>query len=142
MTFKIPRSFVFPIVIIIIIVGLLWLSNQDKTSSTPLSQPPLTIQSSPSLDQEIREIDVIAKQFEFDPNPIQVRLGEVIKLNITSTDVTHGFSLPAFGINQTLPPGETIAVQFQATQKGDFPFSCSVTCGSGHSGMKGTLIVE
>lgn len=145
MTIKIPKHLIFPVVTIAFIIGVLWFNsrgNKEGSASLITSQPRPTTQASPVSDQKVREIEVTAKQFEFSPNPIRVKLGETVQLNITSTDVTHGFSLPEFNIDEVLQPGKTASVTFQATRTGEFPFACSVACGVGHAGMRGKLIVE
>ena len=68
--------------------------------------------------------------------------GDLVKLNITSVDVTHGFALPDFGVNSNLEPGKTVPVEFTADKTGEFSFFCNVYCGEGHKDMKGTLIVK
>lgn len=88
------------------------------------------------------EISVSAKRWKFDPSIIAVKKGDRVKLSIQSIDVTHGFSIPDFNVNETLKPNETTIVEFTADKTGTFTFACSVFCGSGHSTMKGTLIVE
>jgi cytochrome c oxidase subunit 2 len=90
---------------------------------------------------EVKEINVTAKQWEFTPSSITVKKGQSIRLRITSQDVTHGFSLLDFGINEQLTPGGTVEIQFIPDKAGSFTFRCSVFCGSGHGGMKGTLVV-
>lgn len=90
----------------------------------------------------LKKFDISARKWEFEPDTIVVNKGDMVKLSITSEDVTHGFSLMAFDINEDLEPGETVNVEFVADKRGTFTFSCSVYCGSGHGGMKGTLIVE
>lgn len=86
--------------------------------------------------------EISAKQWEFQPPTITVGEGDNVTLNITSQDVTHGFSIPDFNVNATLKPGEKTVVKFKASKKGTFTFACSVVCGAGHSRMKGTLVVE
>jgi cytochrome c oxidase subunit II len=89
-----------------------------------------------------REIQMTAKKYAFSPNPIRVKKGEHVRLIITATDRDHGFKLEAFNIEQRLKKGVPITVEFTADKAGTFPFKCFVHCGFGHSGMKGTLIVE
>lgn len=93
-------------------------------------------------ESEFVEIDMTAKQWEFNPGIVTVREGSKVKLNIKSIDVTHGFALPDFGVSENLAPGNTVTVEFTADKKGTFTFFCSVFCGSGHRDMKGTLVVE
>ena len=105
----------------------------------PQLQPPTP---SPAPQSSVKEFSIEAKQFEFNPSTITVNKGDKVKLTITSIDVTHGFSLPDFNIVATLSPGNTVVKEFMADKVGSFVFQCSVYCGSGHSGMRGTLIVN
>lgn len=88
------------------------------------------------------EIEMTAKQWEWNPATITVNEGDTVKLNIKNTDVAHGFAIFEFDVNEKLPPGKTATVEFVADKKGEYTFFCSVPCGSGHRGMKGTLIVK
>lgn len=88
------------------------------------------------------EFSLVAKQFEFEPREIVVEHGQEVTLNIMSIDVTHGFSLPEFGIEEELLPGEPVTITFIADRRGDFPFVCSVICGDHHASMVGNLIVK
>ncbi len=88
------------------------------------------------------EIKMTAKDFAFMPGEVRVKLGQKVRLIVTSTDVLHGIAIPAFNVHADLPVGVATTVEFTADQKGSFPFFCSVFCGSGHRGMKGMLIVE
>ena len=93
-------------------------------------------------DSKIKEFDMTAKQWEFAPSTITVTEGDTVRLNIKNLDITHGFSIFEFGVNERLEPGTTTTVEFTADKKGEYIFFCSVPCGKGHSGMKGKLIVE
>ncbi len=89
-----------------------------------------------------KEFDMTARQWEFTPSTIRVKEGDRVKLNIKSMDVTHGFAISEFGVNERLEPGKTTTVEFTADKKGEYIFFCSVPCGAGHRDMKGKLIVE
>jgi cytochrome c oxidase subunit II len=89
-----------------------------------------------------RTVEMIAKQWSFEPSEVRVKLGEKVRFNITNVDVAHGIAIPALGLRETLPAGQKTTVEFTASKQGSFKFVCSVFCGSGHSGMSGTLIVE
>ena len=86
--------------------------------------------------------DIVAQQFEFSPSTITVNQGDTVVLNLTTADVPHGFSLSQFSVSETITPGKTKTVEFVADTAGTFTFSCTVVCGSGHTGMSGTLIVN
>ncbi len=91
---------------------------------------------------EIKEFDIIARNWEFVPDTIEVNLGDKVELHIESVEGTHGFSLSDFGINERLEPHQDVHVDFIADKTGTFTFACSVPCGSGHSRMSGQLIVK
>lgn len=91
---------------------------------------------------EIKVFEMTAKQWEFEPSTITVNRGDTVELHIESLDVTHGFSLPDFGINEVLEPGKDVHVEFVADKTGTFTFACSVPCGSGHGRMSGQLVVQ
>ena len=91
---------------------------------------------------ETKEFSLTARTWAFSPSKITVNAGDKVVLTLRSTDVPHGFGLPEFGINAYLAPGRIETVRFVADKPGTFPFVCSVPCGSGHSGMRGMLVVE
>ena len=91
---------------------------------------------------ETKEFDIVAKQWQFSPNKIEVNKGDTVILNVKSIDVNHGLTIPKLGINEFLIPGNTVKIEFVANQKGTFVFACSVSCGVGHSGMRGKIIVN
>ena len=95
-----------------------------------------------NLVSKIKEFTMTAKNWKFEPSIITVNEGDTVKLFIESVDVTHGFQLIDFDVNENLKPGKIVNIEFVADKKGTFSFFCSVPCGSGHQQMKGTLIVK
>jgi len=93
-------------------------------------------------ERVVKEFDVIARQWEFSPNPIEVDMGDTVILNIESTDVTHGIVISDFGVSERLISGNMVRIEFVADKTGSFSFFCNVQCGSGHGSMRGTLIVN
>ena len=94
------------------------------------------------------EIDLFAQQFSWifvydndkeSEDELVVPLGKAIKLNITSEDVVHGFSLPAFRIKIDAVPGLKTYAWFQADKIGEFDIHCTEYCGTNHSLMTGKL---
>lgn len=80
-------------------------------------------------------------QFEFAPGRFEVNYGDRVILTLTASDVTHGFYLDSYGIEQRVEPGIPAQVEFTATQPGKFRYRCSVTCGTMHPFMIGELVV-
>jgi heme/copper-type cytochrome/quinol oxidase subunit 2 len=110
-------------------------------------------------NQDVREIEVTAKKYEYYPEPIHVQRGMKIQLKITATDHDHGFKIAAlpdgaaqggtlglvFAAAQDcwqLNKGETTTIQFLAQTPGTYTFRCCHTCGFGHKGMKGEIVVD
>lgn len=77
------------------------------------------------------------------PRIIRARVGQVVRIRLTSKDVTHGFLLPEFGINAgPILPGEFKTVEFVAKRAGTFTFYCNVLCSPRHGAMNGRLVIE
>jgi heme/copper-type cytochrome/quinol oxidase subunit 2 len=96
---------------------------------------------------EVRAHDIISLWQQEGPEQkpvIQVSKGDQVVLKLRSADVTHGFSLKAFGIYvaKGIQPGKTVYVSFKADKAGTFIFMCNVFCGDIHQHMEGTLIVR
>jgi cytochrome c oxidase subunit 2 len=62
-------------------------------------------------------------------------VGERVKFKITSTDVVHGFWIPAFMIQMQNLPGVTNYLEFSANKIGTYPGRCNILCGRAHSQM-------
>ena len=117
--------------------------SQEESSSLEIEEE-ITLDDETNQDEVVqtKEFDIIAKQWDFSPNTITVNEGDNVILNIESIDVTHGFVISDFGVSEQLVSGNTVKIEFVADKKGTFSFFCNVFCGSGHSGMRGTLIVQ
>jgi cytochrome c oxidase subunit II len=113
-------------------------------SAGPIGSVPEATPSSPGASGTVREtvtFDVTARKFAFDPAEITVKKGQHVRLFVTALDVTHGFALPAFGVEEQVPAGKTVQVDFDADRVGQFEFYCAVYCGAGHGSMKGLVRV-
>jgi cytochrome c oxidase subunit II len=100
----------------------------------------LSARNSPFDDP--KEFKLTAKKYGFSPDTITVKQGDKVRLTITALDKDHGFKIEAFHVDEKLPEGQPVNVEFTADQAGTFPFACSKFCGLGHSKMKGKLTVE
>ena len=92
--------------------------------------------------RDVRTVDVTASRFQFEPATISVAQGDTVRLRLRSADRSHAFAIKAFRVKTLIPNGgETVTVEFIADQPGTFDFACSEYCGTGHSRMKGKLVV-
>ncbi len=90
----------------------------------------------------VRVVKMEAFQYGFKPDPMVVNKGEKVRLLVTSTDVVHGIMIREFGVNEKLPPGKEVVIEFTADKTGTFTVHCSVFCGPGHGKMHGSLVVQ
>ena len=91
---------------------------------------------------ETKVIKMTAEKYKFTPETINVNLGDKVVLEVSAIDTEHGFGLSAFNIDQKLPKGQTVRIEFVADKKGEFTFKCTSFCGWGHFGMTGKLVVS
>lgn len=96
-----------------------------------------------TADQELElDVEIIKNRWQWDPDHITVEEGTLVRLNISNDDdYDHGFALAEFGVDQRLAANSTTTVEFVASRAGEFTFFCSVYCGAGHFGQRGTLTV-
>jgi plastocyanin len=84
---------------------------------------------------KIREITVTAtkNRWEFVPSNIDVDEGDTVRLSfVNQDDYDHGVQIDAYGVSQRIPANSTAIIpEFVATKVGEYPFICSVSCGSG-----------
>jgi heme/copper-type cytochrome/quinol oxidase subunit 2 len=88
-----------------------------------------------------RHYRIEARSFEFTPATLYANAGDVVTVEIVSTDVVHGFMLDGYDVNITAEPGQTTSVTFTADNSGVFRFRCPVACGQLHPFMTGKLQV-
>jgi len=86
-------------------------------------------------------IQITAKRFEYSPKEITLKKGVPVVLEFTSLDRLHGFNCPGLKLRMDIRPGKVNTLRFTPDKAGTFPFHCDNFCGSGHEGMKGTIIV-
>jgi len=88
-----------------------------------------------------REIAVSASSFAFDPDEIEVTVGEDVAIVLTSTDILHDFTIDDLDAHVAAAAGETATGGLRADEPGSYSFYCTVQ-GHRSAGMEGTLVVE
>ena len=66
-------------------------------------------------------------------------VGKPVRVELVSTDVIHGFFLPAFRVKRDVVPGMKNHIWFVAPKAGSYDLFCSQYCGTGHSAMITTV---
>jgi len=101
--------------------------------------------------RDAAEVYVVAKQWMWklehaegqrEINELHVPVGRDVKLIMTSQDVIHSFSVPAFRMKQDVVPGRYTVAWFRPTKAGTYHLFCTQYCGSQHSGMIGDIVVQ
>jgi len=89
---------------------------------------------------------MVAVRSSFEPNKIEVNLGDKVTIYITNieqtTDEIHGIGLSEYNINVVVDPGETKTIEFVANKPGVFPYYCTNFCSALHQEMQGYLLVK
>lgn len=68
-------------------------------------------------------------------NRIIVPVGKTVRMIITSADVIHAWTIPAFGVKIDGVPGKLNETWFKANREGVFYGQCSELCGARHAFM-------
>lgn len=69
-----------------------------------------------------------------------VPVGRPVLVQLVSSDVLHGFFIPAFRVKRDVVPGMENHVWFVADRPGSYDLFCSVYCGTGHAAMTTTVV--
>lgn len=75
-------------------------------------------------------------------NELHVKLDTTYHFELTSRDVVHSFSVPAFRLKQDAVPGRVVTGWFRPIRRGTYDIQCAEICGIGHALMPARLIVE
>lgn len=75
-------------------------------------------------------------------NDLHVKVDTTYHFELTSRDVVHSFSVPAFRLKQDAIPGRIVTGWFRPTRVGTYDVQCAEICGIGHALMPARLTVE
>jgi cytochrome c oxidase subunit II len=80
-------------------------------------------------------VRIVGEQYAFVPDCALVPVDTPVKFRLTSTDVVHGFLLPATNVNTMVVPGFVAEVRTSFSRPGVYAMPCNEFCGDGHHGM-------
>jgi cytochrome c oxidase subunit 2 len=103
-----------------------------------------------NVPRDAMQIEVTAQQWSWtfkypngkESSELRLPLNQVVRCNLHSKDVIHGFFIPAFAVKQDVVPGKLNYVWFQPREAGTYDLLCSSYCGQGHPLMIGNVVVE
>ncbi|WP_418771373.1 cytochrome c oxidase subunit II [Halorientalis halophila] len=64
-----------------------------------------------------------------------------VRMNVTARDWLHAFHVPGLGLKTDALPGQSNYITTKATETGEYQLYCAEYCGTGHSGMLGSVDV-
>jgi len=140
---KTPAKFAIGLTALVVLVALARLSTLGPTAAPESPPPP------PPPPVRTERVFFISAQIHensgFNVSEIRVQRGDHVVLVVTSLDTTHGIllDLPWVSISNTVPPGQTERVEFDAEQTGTFTIYCpNPLCSAEHYLMRIALVIE
>jgi cytochrome c oxidase subunit 2 len=100
--------------------------------------------------QDAMDVYVVGKQWMWkfqhstgqrEINELHIPVGRKVKMTMTTEDVLHDLSFPAFRTKADVVPGRYTYLWFEATKPGKYHIFCAEYCGLNHSGMGGWVYV-
>ena len=119
-------------------VGLLLLS----AGACVLARLPLVDLSAQDQAPNRHELSLVARDFRWTPNRIEMSQNDLVRLTIRSEDIAYSFAIDEYRIVRRVPAGGTTSFEFRADRPGTFRFYSNLTSDRAHSEMQGQLIVQ
>lgn len=85
----------------------------------------------------LREVEMIAESYNFEPNEVKAKKGDKLRLKIVSVDTNHSIRIPSFFVERDIVYGKNTTIEFIADKKGEFIFYSTED-----DNMKGKIIVD
>ena len=93
----------------------------------------------------VRIVDIVARTPEqggFAPDRLDLKVGETVRLRLSSPDVVHGFTIPGLGVNvDEIYPGKVVEIDVTPKVPGRYAFACTRWCSVDHWRMRGVIEV-
>jgi plastocyanin len=118
--------------------------SQDRMmvpKETKMTEDTTVSEANMMTESGVVVVEMTGNQFRFSQSEIKVKLGDKVRVVLTSVDMPHDFDLDELSVNGPVgQPGETTEVEFVDSKLGEFEYYCSV---GQHrkNGMIGKLVV-
>ncbi len=144
--YNIPVEVAYTVIPFVIVAVLFFLTAKDEskiTHITPVSKVAHVIDVNAYqwswqftyADTKLAAKDSTVTGTPAQPPTLVLPQGERVQFVLTSSDVVHGFWIPAFMIQMQNLPGVTNHLEFSAEKLGTYPGRCNILCGRNHSQM-------
>lgn len=88
------------------------------------------------------EFTIIARDFRYSPDRLEVTQDDLVKMTIRSEDVAYSFAIDEYRIVRRVPAGGSTTFEFRVDRAGTFRFYSNLTSDAAHSRMQGELVVR
>ena len=88
------------------------------------------------------ELSLVARDFRWTPDRIELSQDDLIRLTIRSEDIAYSFAIDEYRIIRRVPAGGTTSFEFRADRPGTFRFYSNLTSDRAHAEMQGQLVVR
>lgn len=112
--------------------------DPDEISEDPRFSEPRVEQ----VGDDEYEVYVLAYQFGFLPDPVEVPEDSTVTFYVTSNDVLHGFQLVGTNVNTMVIPGQISEMTVEFDEPAEYGVVCHEYCGSGHHDMEALVVVQ
>jgi cytochrome c oxidase subunit II len=89
-----------------------------------------------------RTVTVEAQRYRFAPARIEVRQGDLVRIELHTSDIAHSLTIDEYRIAKRVSPGQPVTFEFRAETAGTFPFYCDLKAEEGCRQMLGELVVR
>jgi heme/copper-type cytochrome/quinol oxidase subunit 2 len=89
-----------------------------------------------------RTFAVTARRYAFTPNRIEVDEGDLVRIELRTTDIAHSLTIDDYRIAKRVDAGQPVVLEFRAQRAGTFPFYCNLQIDEGCRRMRGELVVH
>ncbi|WNS46598.1 cupredoxin domain-containing protein [Paenibacillus sp. MMS20-IR301] len=120
------------------IVCALMLSACGSSTSSNTSGSANNSAAATNLTAE-EELVITATNYSFDQKEYHLKKGVPVKITFKNESGNHGILVPEMKLRLDAKNSSQVIVPGEA---GTFEVTCAIMCGSGHSAMSATIIVE
>ena len=132
------------LILFLSIIGISAFSHHNMPAGGMMTIDPKKVDRTPPFDHPgVRQIDkntyqvaIVAKTFGYQPTSIRVPVGKEIRFKLTSSDVTHSFTIIDTTVNMMVVPGQINTKRYTFKKPGKYLIICNEYCGSGHHFMQ------
>lgn len=86
-------------------------------------------------------VRLIAEQYMFVPQCVQVPAGVPVRFRVTSADVVHGLTIANTDFQLKAVPGAVNQAEYVFREPGEHAMPCREFCGAGHYAMRARVLV-